>query len=213
MARNKKHITIKHGKLGRERAWGFVKDGSNVIHIDERLCGYRYLLYIIHESMHVIEPEWSESRVRKEANKDHAIVALNKFSNQNFYGKKFVTEVKAMAVETRRVKEAQRLAELLKLNKELMTAVLAGDLVKFQDLIKKGANPAYSDETGLTPLMIATQKEQKAVITVPQNTVMASVLRILAVMVIFLLVQARSSMAPNPVKNLLVIYGGVTAMR
>ncbi|MFI5391367.1 MAG: ankyrin repeat domain-containing protein, partial [Bacteriovoracales bacterium] len=59
----------------------------------------------------------------------------------------------------------QRIAEQLQLSKELMTVVLAGDLVKFQELIKKGANPAYSDETGLTPLMIAAQKEQKGILT------------------------------------------------
>jgi hypothetical protein len=111
-----------------------------------------------------VSKDAKESRARKEAHKDHAIAALNKFSNQNFYGTKFVKEVKAMADETRRIKD-QRIADQLQLNKQLMTVVLAGDLVKFQELIKKGANPAYSDETGLTPLMFAAQKEQKGILT------------------------------------------------
>ena len=111
-----------------------------------------------------VSKDAKESRATKETNKNHAIAAFNKFSNQNFYGAKFVKEVKTMADETRKVKEAQRIAEQLQLSKELMTVVLAGDLVKFEELIKKGANPAYSDETGLTPLMIAAQKEQKGIL-------------------------------------------------
>ena len=62
-------ISVVHKKLGRERAWGFVEDGSSVIHIDERLRGYNYILYLIHEALHVIEPEWSETRVRKESSR------------------------------------------------------------------------------------------------------------------------------------------------
>lgn len=69
VAKKQKPIKVIHNKLGRERAWGFVEDGSNIINLDSRLQGYRYVLYLLHEALHVIEPTWSETRVRKESSR------------------------------------------------------------------------------------------------------------------------------------------------
>lgn len=56
---------VKRG-LGREKAWGLAhSDGT--IELDKSLKGYRYLLYLLHEYMHVRHPEWSEAKVRKES--------------------------------------------------------------------------------------------------------------------------------------------------
>jgi hypothetical protein len=37
--------------------------------IDERLRGYRYMLYLLHEHFHLKHPDWSESKVVKESRK------------------------------------------------------------------------------------------------------------------------------------------------
>jgi hypothetical protein len=37
--------------------------------IDERLKGYRYMLYLLHEHFHLKHPDWSETKVRKESSK------------------------------------------------------------------------------------------------------------------------------------------------
>lgn len=62
------NVKIIHRKLGRERVWGFAHS-DGVIELDERLRGYKYLLYLIHEFMHLRHPEWSERRVRSESTK------------------------------------------------------------------------------------------------------------------------------------------------
>ena len=51
----KSGIRVEYKKLGREQVWGtaqhkeFGSPRHNVIEIDERLKGYRHLLYLIHE--------------------------------------------------------------------------------------------------------------------------------------------------------------------
>jgi hypothetical protein len=63
-----KDVKIIHRKLGRERVWGWAHS-EGVIELDERLKGYKYLLYLIHEYMHIRHPEWSERKVRSESTK------------------------------------------------------------------------------------------------------------------------------------------------
>jgi len=60
---------IVHRKLGKERAWGLAYDDENLIEIDDRLKGYRYLLYLLHEHFHLKHPDWSETKVSKESSK------------------------------------------------------------------------------------------------------------------------------------------------
>jgi len=63
-----KDVKIIHRKLGREKVWGWAHS-DGVIELDERLKGYKYLLYLIHEYMHLRHPEWSERKVRSESTK------------------------------------------------------------------------------------------------------------------------------------------------
>lgn len=56
-----KSIKVIHRKLGNEKAWGLAQD--NQIELDVRLTGRRHLLYLLHEMLHVIHPDWSETKV------------------------------------------------------------------------------------------------------------------------------------------------------
>lgn len=58
-----KSIKVIHRKLGKERAWGLAE--GNRIDLDSNLNGRRHLLYLLHEMLHVIHPEWSETNVVK----------------------------------------------------------------------------------------------------------------------------------------------------
>jgi hypothetical protein len=62
-----KQPKIIHRKLGKERSWALAHSADNLIELDVSLRGYRYLLYLIHEFMHIRHPEWSETKVRKES--------------------------------------------------------------------------------------------------------------------------------------------------
>jgi hypothetical protein len=52
-------------KLGREKAYGMVFPPSSKIYIDPRQTPKSYLGTLIHEKLHVMFPDWSETRVRK----------------------------------------------------------------------------------------------------------------------------------------------------
>jgi hypothetical protein len=58
---------IVHRKLGRERSWGLAEPAIDKIQLDSRLKGYRYLLYAIHEKLHIMFPMWSETKIHKQA--------------------------------------------------------------------------------------------------------------------------------------------------
>jgi hypothetical protein len=58
---------IIHRKLGRERALGQAYFDEKKIELDERLSGYRYMLYLLHEHYHIQHPDWSETKVIKES--------------------------------------------------------------------------------------------------------------------------------------------------
>jgi hypothetical protein len=58
-------IKVIHRKLGQERAWGLAHNSFNLIELDVKLKGRRHLLYLIHEALHIIHPEWSETKVVK----------------------------------------------------------------------------------------------------------------------------------------------------
>lgn len=61
-------VKIVHRKLGREKVYGLAHS-DGVIELDDRLKGYKYLLYLIHEYMHIRHPDWSERKVRSESTK------------------------------------------------------------------------------------------------------------------------------------------------
>lgn len=58
-----KAIKVSHRKLGQEKAWGLAHIGFEAIELDISLKGRRHLLYLIHEMLHIIHPDWSENRV------------------------------------------------------------------------------------------------------------------------------------------------------
>lgn len=61
-------VKIIHRKLGREKAYGLAHS-EGLIEIDSRLKGFRYMMYLIHEFMHIRHPDWSEKKVRSESHK------------------------------------------------------------------------------------------------------------------------------------------------
>jgi len=61
----RKKIKIEEKKLGRERAWGQMFSGENKIQIDPRLKAKRRLTIVIHECLHVLFPNMSETIVDK----------------------------------------------------------------------------------------------------------------------------------------------------
>lgn len=66
-------------KLGKEKVWGLAHLANNEIELDERLKGYRFLLYLIHEFMHIRNPLWSETKVRIESSKMAKIIWEQQF--------------------------------------------------------------------------------------------------------------------------------------
>lgn len=66
MARPK--IKVIEKKLGRQSAMGIAYTDTGLIHVDPRQTSRQYLDTLIHEMLHVYNPEWSESRVSKTAN-------------------------------------------------------------------------------------------------------------------------------------------------
>lgn len=56
-----KSIKVIHKKLGQQRAWGLAE--GNKIELEKTLTGRRHLLYLLHEMLHVIHPDWSETKV------------------------------------------------------------------------------------------------------------------------------------------------------
>ena len=60
-------IKVTHRKLGHEKVHGWAHLGENLIELDSRLKGKRHLLYLIHEMLHILNPEWSESKVVKQS--------------------------------------------------------------------------------------------------------------------------------------------------
>lgn len=70
----KRRIRVVERKLGRERAYGQAWKGEGWIEIDPRQKSKTYLNTLIHEAMHLLEPDWSESRVTRTANKLAALI-------------------------------------------------------------------------------------------------------------------------------------------
>jgi hypothetical protein len=74
----RKNTTINEMKLGRFKVegyhvYGFSLIGKNEIYIDSRLRGRKYLDTLIHEKLHLLFPDWSETKVIKTA---HALTSV-----------------------------------------------------------------------------------------------------------------------------------------
>lgn len=62
-----KEIKVQEKKLGRQNAWGQAWHEIQKIELDPRLVGKAHLDTIIHEIMHLQNPEWSETMVIKKS--------------------------------------------------------------------------------------------------------------------------------------------------
>jgi hypothetical protein len=59
-------IKIVYRKLGREQAYG-VASSDGVIEIDERIRSKKHLEVLIHEVLHILQPEDSEEQIVKKS--------------------------------------------------------------------------------------------------------------------------------------------------
>lgn len=62
-------MKVVYRKLGKEKAWGQAHIDDNTIEIDPRLTGKRKLEIIIHEALHILNPEFSETKVIEQSKK------------------------------------------------------------------------------------------------------------------------------------------------
>lgn len=62
-------MKVVYRKLGKERADGQALMESNTIEIDPRLKGRRKMEILIHEAIHLLNPEMSESKVLEQGRK------------------------------------------------------------------------------------------------------------------------------------------------
>jgi predicted metalloprotease with PDZ domain len=67
-------IKVIDKKLGRQRAVGLAWSDAKIIEIDPRQTSKNYLDTLIHELLHVYNPEWSETKVTKTANEMTTII-------------------------------------------------------------------------------------------------------------------------------------------
>lgn len=58
-----KSFKVIESKLGRNKAWGMAHADDNIIEIDARLKGKKRLEILIHEALHLLNPEMSEEDV------------------------------------------------------------------------------------------------------------------------------------------------------
>lgn len=56
-------IKVRYRKLGKEQALGLAYQNKNLIEIDSRLKGKRLLTTLVHEILHIQNPDWSENKV------------------------------------------------------------------------------------------------------------------------------------------------------
>lgn len=56
-------IKVKYRKLGKEQAHGIAHMGKNLIELDSRLRGKKLLGTTLHELIHLVNPDFSETKV------------------------------------------------------------------------------------------------------------------------------------------------------
>ncbi len=61
------NVKIVHRKLGKEKAYGIAYAEKNKIEIDPRQRPKTLLDTYIHEFFHIRFPDWSETKIRREA--------------------------------------------------------------------------------------------------------------------------------------------------
>lgn len=56
-------MKVVYRKLGKEKAWGQAHVDDKTIEIDPRLKGRKKIEILIHEALHILNPEMSETKV------------------------------------------------------------------------------------------------------------------------------------------------------
>ncbi len=62
-------MKVQYRKLGREKAYGQAHIGENTIEIDTRLNKRKHLEIMIHEALHILNPEFSETKILNQSKK------------------------------------------------------------------------------------------------------------------------------------------------
>ena len=62
-------MKVVYRKLGKEKAWGQALIEDNTIEIDPRLRARKKMQILIHEALHLLNPEFSESKVIDQSTK------------------------------------------------------------------------------------------------------------------------------------------------
>jgi hypothetical protein len=65
--KKRRRVVVKERKLGREKVAGLAYFGGKLIEVDPRQYARAYLNTLIHETLHKIYPENSETRVKRNA--------------------------------------------------------------------------------------------------------------------------------------------------
>jgi len=58
-------MKITHKKLGRHKAWGLADKEAKTVELDIRLQGRKHLEIAIHEALHIVFPDMSETIVAR----------------------------------------------------------------------------------------------------------------------------------------------------
>jgi len=67
-------VKIVYRKLGKEKAWGQAHIVDQTIEIDPRLKGKKKMEIILHEALHILNPEFSETKVIEQSKKLTALL-------------------------------------------------------------------------------------------------------------------------------------------
>lgn len=72
-------MEVKDKKLGKQGAWGQAFEHLNLIELDIRLVGKKHLEILLHEILHILEPEWSETKVKRTSKEITKVLWLQKY--------------------------------------------------------------------------------------------------------------------------------------
>lgn len=75
-------MRVKYRKLGREGrygAYGLADAANETIELDPRMKKITHLRVLIHEALHVLNPDWSETKVDKHSRKLARLVWNQKY--------------------------------------------------------------------------------------------------------------------------------------
>ncbi len=57
------YFKVIYKKLGRNRVWGFADPDKQIVEIDPRAKGKKHLEILVHESLHLLLPDYTEEAI------------------------------------------------------------------------------------------------------------------------------------------------------